>query len=60
MGIDFRCFKHLSPHRPFAQDMEAEEYRKIKNKDWVEDCKTGAGLMRKMCEGRFGDVPSAT
>lgn len=60
MGIDFKCFKHLSPQRPFAQDMDADEYRKIKNKDWVEDCKTGAGLMRKMCEGRFGDVPSAT
>ena len=60
MKIDFRCFKFLSPHRPFAQDKNADHYRQIKNKLWIEDCKKGAEAMRKMCESRFGDVPNAT
>ncbi|MEC7568381.1 MAG: hypothetical protein VYA01_05160 [Bacteroidota bacterium] len=60
MKIDFKCFKYISPHRPFTQDKDADHYTQIQNIAWVEDCKIGAGLMRKMCEGRFGDVPSAT
>ena len=60
MKIDFKCYKYISPHRPFTQDKGADHYRQIQNTLWVEDCKTGAGLMRKMCEGRFGDVPDVT
>jgi len=60
MQIDFKCFKYISPHRPFIQDKGADHYRQIQNIAWQEDCKIGAGLMRKMCEGRFGDVPNAT
>ena len=60
MKIDFKCFKYISPYRPFVQDRGADHYRQIQNIAWEEDCKIGAGLMRKMCEGRFGDVPNAT
>ena len=60
MEIQFRCYKYLSPNRPYCMDPDYHEYRQIINKSWIEDCKTGAGLMRKMCEGRFGDVPNAT
>ena len=60
MQVDFKCFKYLSPHRPFTQDMDADHYKQIKNKLWVEDCKKGAEAMRKMCESKFGDVPNAT
>ena len=60
MKVDFRCFKYLSPQRPFCMDPDANEYTQIKNKDWELECKIGAGLMRQMCANRFGDVPSAT
>ncbi len=60
MQVDFKCFKYISPHRPFVQNKDADHYTQIQNTLWVEDCKIGAGLMRKMCEGRFGDVPNAT
>jgi len=60
MKVDFKCFKYLSPHRPYTKDPDADHYRQILNKAWVEDCKQGAEAMRKMCESRFGDVPDAT
>ena len=60
MKVDFRCFKYLSPQRPFCMDPDANEYTQIKNKDWELECKIGAGLMRQMCANRFGDVPNAT
>tara|TARA_Y100001937_G_C7110546_1_gene327323 strand:+ start:666 stop:1301 length:636 start_codon:yes stop_codon:yes gene_type:complete len=60
MKVQFKCFKYISPHRPFTQDKDADHYKQIQNVAWTEDCKIGAGLMRKMCEGKFGDVPSAT
>ena len=60
MKIEFRCYKYLSPNRPYTQDLDADHYRQILNKAWVEDCKQGAEAMRKMCESKFGDVPNAT
>ena len=60
MKIEFRCYKYLSPNRPYTQDLDADHYRQILNKAWVEDCKQGAEAMRKMCESKFGDVPDAT
>jgi hypothetical protein len=60
MKIQFRCYKYLSPNRPYTQDLDADHYRQILNKAWVEDCKQGAEAMRKMCESKFGDVPNAT
>ena len=60
MQVDFKCFKYISSHRPFVQNKDADHYTQIQNTLWVEECKIGAGLMRKMCEGRFGDVPNAT
>ena len=47
MKIDFKCYKHLSKHRPYHQ-----------HEEWVKDCDLGAGKMYKMCDERFGDVPS--
>lgn len=47
MQIDFRCYKFLSTNRPY-----------INHDAWIEDCITGAELMRSMCANRFGDVPS--
>ena len=49
MEIDFKCYKFLSSNRPY-----------VNHDAWIEDCLAGAELMRKMCEGRFGDVPDAT
>ena len=60
MQVDFKCFKYLSPHRPYTMDPDYHEYRQIINDAWLEDCKKGAEAMRKMCESRFGDVPNAT
>ena len=47
MKIDFRCYKHLSKHRPYHQHGE-----------WLKDCGLGAKKMYEMCANRFGDVPS--
>lgn len=47
MEIDFKCYKFLSSNRPY-----------VNHDAWIEDCLAGAELMRKMCEGRFGDVNS--
>ena len=49
MEIDFKCYKFLSSNRPY-----------VNHDAWIEDCLAGAELMRKMCEGRFGDVPNET
>ena len=60
MQINFKCYKYLSPNRPYTMDPDYHEYRQIINPAWIEDCKQGAEAMRKMCESKFGDVPSAT
>ena len=57
MKVEFRCYKFLSPNRPFTQDHNADHYRQIQNIAWEEDCKVGAGLMHEMCRKRFGDIP---
>jgi hypothetical protein len=47
MNIDFRCYKHLSKHRPYHQHDE-----------WLEDCTLGAKKMHDMCANKFGDIPN--
>jgi len=47
LEIDFRCYKHLSKHRPYHQHQE-----------WIKDCELGAKKMYEMCANRFGDLPS--
>ena len=47
MKIDFKCYKHLSNNRPYHQ-----------HEEWIKDCELGADKMYKMCDNRFGDVPS--
>ena len=49
MKIDFRCYKYITENIPFVYDKEHDA--------WLKDCKEGSRLLRKMCEGRFGDVP---
>tara|TARA_S200002703_G_scaffold31012_1_gene27003 strand:+ start:159 stop:752 length:594 start_codon:yes stop_codon:yes gene_type:complete len=45
MKIDFRCYKHLSKHRPYHQHDE-----------WIKDCDLGASKMYEMCANKFGDI----
>jgi|TARA_B100001964_G_C14142176_1_gene557967 adenosylhomocysteine nucleosidase len=49
MKINFRCYKYVTNNLPYIYDKEHD--------DWLKDCDEGARLLRKMCEGRFGDVP---